>query len=979
MSGLRSPKTRKPGTAQRAIRVFVSSTFRDMQAERDELVKRTFPQLRKLCDERGVTWGEVDLRWGISEEEKAEGRVLPICLAEIRNCRPYFIGLLGELYGWVPESIDSELVAREPWLERYPDRSVTELEIVHAVLADPAKAEHSFFYLRDPAYTDERPEFRETPAKEEIAAFGAAEAQRRAEERRCKLVALKESIRVCGLPVRENYPDPKALGELVLADLTELINRLYPEGSRLEPLDQEAAEHEAFTRSRLGVYVGRKEYTERLDEHFGGDGPPLVVLGEPGSGKSALLANWALSDQRTRAEDLLLVHFVGATPASADWAAMVRRILGEFRRRFDLALEVPDQAAALRTAFANGLHMAAARGRIGLIIDSLNQLEDRDAALDLAWLPRELPPNVRLIVSTLPGRPLDELRRRSWPVLEVQPLEPGERRRLIVDYLAQYSKTLSAERMQRIAAAQQTASPLYLRALLEELRVWGVHERLDELIGRYLAAATADRLYEKILERYEQDYERDRPGLVCDATSLLWAARRGLSEAELLDLLGTDSEPLPRAQWSPLFLAAEQSLVSRSGLIGYFHDYLRQAVKHRYLDTPERRQIAHLRLARYFTAQDPGPRKVAELPWQLQQAEQWTLLYRLLADVSFFAAAWDADQFDVKMFWAQVEGHSPLRLVDAYWPFSGQAGLAGKVAILLSDTGHLEQALSLCQGLAEGSREVGDVATLEVALGRQAGILMDLGDLGRAMALREEQERMCRELGDRKSLALTLGNQAVILMRLGDLDRAMTLCQEQERMCRELGDMRSLAHSLGNQASILQDSGDIERAMALVREEERICREVGDRVGLAASLGEQAALLHQGGEPDRAMALLKEQERMCREVGDKSQLADSLGNQAVIVYEREDLHAALALHREEEQLCRELGEPLALATCLANQADLLAWKMGRQQEALPLAEEAYRLASQHGLMPLAQKAEAVMHMVRYLSGIERPRPQGDET
>jgi hypothetical protein len=36
-----------------------------MQAERDYLVKFIFPQLRKLCESRGVTWGEVDLRWGV--------------------------------------------------------------------------------------------------------------------------------------------------------------------------------------------------------------------------------------------------------------------------------------------------------------------------------------------------------------------------------------------------------------------------------------------------------------------------------------------------------------------------------------------------------------------------------------------------------------------------------------------------------------------------------------------------------------------------------------------------------------------------------------------------------------------------------------------------------------------------------------------------------------------------------------------------
>ncbi len=89
--------------AFRSIRVFVSSTFRDMHEERDELIKRVFPQLRRLCEARGVAWSEVDLRWGVTDEQKAEGAVLPICLAEIDRSRPYFIGLLGQRYGWIPE------------------------------------------------------------------------------------------------------------------------------------------------------------------------------------------------------------------------------------------------------------------------------------------------------------------------------------------------------------------------------------------------------------------------------------------------------------------------------------------------------------------------------------------------------------------------------------------------------------------------------------------------------------------------------------------------------------------------------------------------------------------------------------------------------------------------------------------------------------------------------------------------------------
>ena len=99
--------------AQRVLRVFISSTFRDMQGEREELVKRVFPEIRHVCEQRGVVWGEVDLRWGVTDEQKAEDAVLPICLAEIERTRPYFIGMLGDRYGWVPDEIPADLADRE--------------------------------------------------------------------------------------------------------------------------------------------------------------------------------------------------------------------------------------------------------------------------------------------------------------------------------------------------------------------------------------------------------------------------------------------------------------------------------------------------------------------------------------------------------------------------------------------------------------------------------------------------------------------------------------------------------------------------------------------------------------------------------------------------------------------------------------------------------------------------------------------------
>src|SRR5258708_22368611 len=88
---------------RREIRIFISSTFRDLMRERDLLVKQVFPALRRKCAARFVTFTEVDLRWGITEEQAAEGKVLPLCLAEIARSRPYFLCLLGERYRWSPD------------------------------------------------------------------------------------------------------------------------------------------------------------------------------------------------------------------------------------------------------------------------------------------------------------------------------------------------------------------------------------------------------------------------------------------------------------------------------------------------------------------------------------------------------------------------------------------------------------------------------------------------------------------------------------------------------------------------------------------------------------------------------------------------------------------------------------------------------------------------------------------------------------
>jgi hypothetical protein len=55
-------------TATRTFRVFVSSTFEDLKAERDALQREVFPKLRQLCEENGAGFQAIDLRWGVRDE-----------------------------------------------------------------------------------------------------------------------------------------------------------------------------------------------------------------------------------------------------------------------------------------------------------------------------------------------------------------------------------------------------------------------------------------------------------------------------------------------------------------------------------------------------------------------------------------------------------------------------------------------------------------------------------------------------------------------------------------------------------------------------------------------------------------------------------------------------------------------------------------------------------------------------------------------
>lgn len=861
---------------------------------------------------------------------------------------------------------------------------MTELEILHGILNNPEMSNRVAFYFRDPAYVDHMPPDRRGEFCEQ-------------DSDRCdRLLALKDRIRASALACRENYPDPKTLGQWVLEDLTVAINEEFPPGEVAAPLDRDAADHNAFARSRTGVYIGRPEYFHALDAHAATDGQPLVVLGESGSGKSALLANWALRYRQEHPDVLLVMHFIGATPYSADWAAMLRRIMGELKRRFQIAEEIPNEPDALRAAFANWLHMAAARGRVVLILDALNQLEDRDGAPDMVWLSSVIPANVRIVFSTLPGRPLDDLEKRGWPTLDVQPLETDERRRLVADYLAQFTKKLNDPRTERIASAPQAANPLYLRALLDELRVFGAHEQLDQRIGHYLEAQTVPELYERVLERWETDYERDRAGLVRETMTALWAARRGLAESELLEVLGTGGQPLPRAVWSPLFLAMADALVSRSGLLTFSHDFLRTAARDTYVPTDAEQQQAHLRLAEFFQRQSASPHRYDELPWQLVQASSWERASDVLADKEMFAQLWLHSEYDLKNYWARIEEQSPLRAVTAYEAIRSHPGEYCEEAIalgsLLRDLGYRQESLAIFIVVADHLRDVKDKARLTDVLSRMANLLRRLRDYKRALQFQKERQVIYDEAANRNGSLDALYEQLQLNAFLETYDEFIARFYQFLQQCRSENAEVYLALTLGMDAEIcatfhsavamvgidnrwqrhptlhtfIVESTGIplakgqslaDRAEDSLRDQDSVLHTVVDTCQLLLVLEKRASSLQAIGQSVAALECLRRLERVARQLEDHGKLLMTLNRQATILAQRGEAKTTLETLMSVEVLATQIGDKAALGRCLLDQATLLMTRLKDRRGALAICTRACKIFRAGGFTAEYRNAE----------------------
>lgn len=458
----------------------------------------------------------------------------------------------------------------------------------------------------------------------------------------------------------------------VYEDLLGTIRRQLVPLVERDRLTREIEAHRDFGLERAEVFEGRDEELARIGEYLERpNGRPLVVSGEPGSGKSALIAQAAMGADAPDAKDVI-VRFIGSTPDSSTGRGLLGDICRQLGKEWGLrqlaSRPVSTELRAVATEFSERIRLAAKRRRLALFIDGLDQLSGADGARDLWWLPTELPENVAVVVSTTIGETLTRLESRlgdESPSVSVSPMRRHEGERALTRWLANATppRTLADHQLRTVLDAFAVeGKPLSLRLAFEEARRWK-----GDLAGAAIGLPTtiAGIIDEKLFARLSSR-EHHGPKLVSHALGYLAAARNGLTEDELLEVLSRSdavfddflehSHPdhelperrLPVVIWSRLFFDLEPYLTQRTAdgtsLLVFYHRQLEERAKAKYLAGADR-VGRHRELAGYFLDQGreivgeertaPNLRTLSELPFQQANGEMWDGVFNTLTDFDF--------------------------------------------------------------------------------------------------------------------------------------------------------------------------------------------------------------------------------------------------------------------------------------------------------------------------------------------------------
>ncbi|KAG3261475.1 telomerase associated protein 1, transcript variant X1 [Ictidomys tridecemlineatus] len=674
----------------RSIRLFISSTFRDMHGERDLLLRSVLPALQARAAPHRISLHGIDLRWGITEEESHRNRQLEVCLGEVENSQ-LFVGILGSRYGYIPPNYNLPDHPHFSWVQQYPSgRSVTEMEVMQFLNRNQRlqPSAQALIYFRDSSFLSSvpdawRPDF---ISESKEAAHRISELKNylsRQKEITCRRYSCEWGGVAAGRPYVGGLEE---FGQLVLQDVWNMIQKLYLQpGAQMEqpvPIPDDDLVQTTFQQQRNPPSPARlRLLQDTVRQLMQPHGRLSLVTGQSGQGKTTFLASLVSAMQApdgAKVAPLVFFHFSGARPDQGLALNLLRRLCTYLHRKLQESSALPSTYRGLVWELHQRLLPKAAQclqpdQSLVMIIDGADRLVDQNGHQISDWIPKSLPRWVHLVLSMSSDSGLGETLEQSQGahVVALGPLEPSARAQLVREELVLYGKRLEESpfnnQMRLLLVKRGSGLPLYLRLVTDHLRLFTVYEQVSERLRTL--PATLPLLLQFILSTLEQEHGHDvlpqalatlevtRNGLTMDQLHAVLSAwqilpSRTQSWEEAVDAVN-NGDPYPMGPFAYLIQSLRSLLgegpLERPGARLCLPDGpLRTAAKHRYGKRPGLENTAHILIAAQLwktcgpdalsTFQSCPPEALGDLPYHLLHSGNRGLLAEFLTSLHVVAA-----------------------------------------------------------------------------------------------------------------------------------------------------------------------------------------------------------------------------------------------------------------------------------------------------------------------------------------------------
>jgi ABC-type oligopeptide transport system ATPase subunit len=451
------------------------------------------------------------------------------------------------------------------------------------------------------------------------------------------------------------------LCEDVYNSLASIIKDQIAQFAQTSPWENEIQEHNAFGKELAKIFIGRSDLLQKISDYVREvNRQPLAIIGESGSGKSALLAHAVAQLQRDYSEAIVIARYIGATPGSSDGRSLLESLCRQIASHYEAdEATIPKDYQSLVQDFPKRLAVATKEKPLIVFLDALDQLTDTNNARNLTWLPADLPGHVRLIVSTLPGESLIALENKfsggEQEPLTLMTVQEGSQ--LLDCWLhdAHPRRTLQPkQRTEILDKFQQCGLPLYLKLAFEQARHWHSYDEVPNLGGDIPGIITD-------LFAFLSKGTNHGEVMVSHSLGYLAAAKKGLTEEELLGVLSTEHDhvvmknfrerspqspivkKLPMIIWSRLYFDLRPYLTEHNvdgiSLMTFFHRQVGEVAAQSYLTGAEKIRV-HCQLAKFFTDHLEDPQQtcahaLVETPYHLVNSEQEEEAAALLCQLQY--------------------------------------------------------------------------------------------------------------------------------------------------------------------------------------------------------------------------------------------------------------------------------------------------------------------------------------------------------